>query len=384
MKLIKNKKNLLKVLEPLIITVFWLLLFASPLLLRQNEYNINWANIFNVWKSFIPYLVVFLFNRLILLPYLFFRNKQLLFFISNILLILMMAAGIHFFKPGVAPPRDRMIPGETVVPRNESIPPPRESNPPHRESLPPHPDARGEGPRPKPPPRQLPPYISFVIISVLVVGFDTGLMISVKWAQSEQKRVQAEKENVETQLAFLRNQVSPHFFMNTLNNIHALIDHDTREAKESIIKLSKLMRHLLYDSQVDTIPLKKEIEFIKNYVELMKLRYSEKVKIDLSLPAQLPDKSIPPLLFTSFMENAFRHGISYQGSSFINITFSYLPESLTFVVKNSNPRIKKDRESFGIGIDNARKRLDIIYGDRYTLNIEDRKDEFIVILTVPV
>lgn len=234
------------------------------------------------------------------------------------------------------------------------------------------------------PPRQLPPLVSFIVVSVLVIGFDTGLQISVRWAQSEQLRVQAEKENVENQLVFLRNQVSPHFFMNTLNNIHALIDINTAEAKESIIKLSRLMRHLLYDSEVELIPLKKEVEFIQNYVELMQLRYSDKVRIDLQIPGQLPDTTIPPLLYTSFVENAFKHGISYQESSYITISISYEAEKLVFDIKNSNPRLQREEESSGIGIENSRKRLDLLYGNRYSLDIKDGKDEFSVNLTIPV
>lgn len=196
--------------------------------------------------------------------------------------------------------------------------------------------------------------------------------------------MEAEKENVENQLAFLRTQVSPHFFMNTLNNIHSLIDFDTTEAKDSIIRLSKLMRHLLYDSEAEQIPLRKELEFIQNYVELMKLRFSNKVNIELDIPGQVPDKTIPPLLFTSFVENAFKHGINIQGSSFVFITFAFVDECLVFAMKNSKSGLQKDDEHKGIGIENSRKRLDLLYGDRYSLEIDDGKDEFVLSLTLPL
>ncbi len=237
---------------------------------------------------------------------------------------------------------------------------------------------------PKPPPNPMPPYISFMIISILIVGFDTGLKLSVKWVQSEQKRVSAEKENVESQLAFLRNQVSPHFFMNTLNNIHALIDFDAAEAKESIIRLSKLMRHLLYDSEVSLIPIQKEYEFISNYVDLMKLRYSDKVQINLQLPSELQDKKIPPLLFTSFVENAFKYGISYEQSSFINISFANDAQHLFFEISNSIPKNQKEQEVGGIGIENSRKRLNLLYANNYDLNIKHSEDVFTVSLKIPV
>ena len=205
------------------------------------------------------------------------------------------------------------------------------------------------------PPKQLPPLISFVVISILIIGFDTGLKLSVKWMQSEQQRAKAEKQSVENQLAFLRNQVSPHFFMNTLNNIHSLIDIDTEEAKESIIRLSKLMRHLLYDSEQNKIAIEKEFEFIRNYVDLMKLRFSDKVKISLLFPTEIPLKSIPPLLFTSFLENAFKHGISYQSESFVTIVFRIHDDMLDFEIINSNPESNGEKTNGGIGIVNSKK-----------------------------
>jgi len=222
------------------------------------------------------------------------------------------------------------------------------------------------------------------VVSILIIGFDTGLVLSVKWAQSEQNRIRMEKESVENQLAFLRNQVSPHFFMNTLNNIHSLIDFDTTEAKDSVIRLSRLMRHLLYDSEADQIPLQKELEFVQNYVDLMKLRFSNKVNIQLEIPGHIPDKTIPPLLFTSFLENAFKHGIHIQGASFVSIAFAFVDEQLVFAMKNSNPHLQKEEEQTGIGIENSRKRLDLLYGNQYSLEINDGKEEFLLTLTLPL
>ena len=218
----------------------------------------------------------------------------------------------------------------------------------------------------------------------MLVGFDTGLRISFRLAEAERVKDKLEKDNVESQLAFLRNQVSPHFFMNTLNNIHSLIDIDTEEAKESIIRLSKLMRHLLYESEIEKIPIRKEISFVENYIDLMKLRYSDKVAIRVKLPKKLPDKTIPPLLFTSFLENAFKHGVSYQNTSFINIEFSCTDQNLTFEIINSNPKSEKEEESSGIGIENARKRLDLIYGDQYSLEIVVNDKEHYVRLSIPI
>ena len=369
MKEKKQARKFFLFFEPLIIVTFWILLFSSPVLLGPEDNSINWQKVLTVWVSFLPYLLLFLINHFILLPLLFFKNKRWLFLISTISLIVIMAVGI-FFQSRMIPPHlqgnrqaiDKHIRGE--------FPP----SGPNRD-LPPNKPA---------PPKQLPAHLSFIFISFLIVGFDTGLKLSVKWVQSEQKRVNAEKENVESQLAFLRNQVSPHFFMNTLNNIHSLIDLNSEEAKESIIRLSKLMRHLLYDSETENIPITKEIEFIRNYVDLMKLRFSDKVEIKLDILNPLPPKSIPPLLFTSFVENAFKHGISYQNASFINISFSYLEEHLNFEIRNSNNHLSKEEATSGIGIENSQKRLDLIYGEKYDLKIDDQENEFCVNLSIPI
>jgi len=369
----------------MISAIFWLLLFASPLLFGNFEDSIDWEHIGNVWKSFIPYLFLFLVNRFVFLPYLFFSNRRWLFFISNVGLILLVATGMYFHRNMTG------MPGREVKHRHEMGPPPGTFQP-NREDLPPTGSIKSpppgmehrQGPAPFQPPRPLPPFLSFVVVSMLIIGFDTGLMLSVKWARSEQLRIQAEKENVENQLAFLRNQVSPHFFMNTLNNIHSLIDFDTNEAKDSIIRLSRLMRHLLYDSDVEKIPLKKEIEFVQNYVDLMKLRFSNKVNIKVDIASQIPDRSVPPLLFTSFVENAFKHGIHIHGTSFVSISFAFMEEHLVFAIKNSNPGHQKGDSPSGIGIENSRKRLDLLYGNRYTLSIDEGTDEFVITLSLPL
>ena len=197
--------------------------------------------------------------------------------------------------------------------------------------------------RPQPrQPRPMPPFANFLIMSVLIVGFDTGLRSGLRLIESENEKVRLEKENVANQLVLLRNQVSPHFFMNTLNNIHSLIDINSEEAKEAIIKLSKMMRYLLYETETEKTTIKKEVEFLESYVNLMKLRFNEKVRITMNIPSVIPDRSLPPLLFTSLIENAFKHGISYLDESFITIDLVFGEERLLLVVKNSKPADRPD------------------------------------------
>lgn len=366
----KNKR--LKFVEIILLLMIWSVLITSPILFRKEE-TINWTALSGPLQTIIPLFILFLINRFVLVPYLLIKKKNIAYFVSAGLLIAMITTGLYFLGRDHDPAKVRR-PSERIMP----------APPPHKRVSPGAPPPHIQTPAPGPKHGPIPAFANFLIFSILLVGFDTGLRISFRLAEAERVKDKLEKDNVESQLAFLRNQVSPHFFMNTLNNIHALIDFDTKEAKESIIRLSKLMRHLLYDSENKLIPIQKEMEFVRNYVDLMKLRFSDKVKINLNLPEQSPDKSIPPLLFTSFLENAFKHGISYQNSCFIDITVQYASNYLTFEILNSNTPIEKHDDSYGIGIENSRKRLDLIYGKKYSLRIKDENDEFYVYLSIPV
>jgi LytS/YehU family sensor histidine kinase len=232
--------------------------------------------------------------------------------------------------------------------------------------------------------RPIPPFANFLILSVLVVGFDTGLRSGLRGMDVENEKVRLEKENVATQLVLLRNQVSPHFFMNTLNNIHSLIDIDKEEAREAIIKLSKMMRYLLYETDTEKTTLLREVEFLASYINLMRLRFNEKVKISLNLPSSIPEKTIPPFIFISLIENAFKHGVSYKDESFIDIDLVIGNDRLLLIVKNSKTDKTQIEEFSGIGIENTRKRLDLLYGNKYNLDIIDNIDTFTVNLSVPL
>lgn len=128
-----------------------------------------------------------------------------------------------------------------------------------------------------------------------------------------------EHQHLESELKYLKYQLNPHFFMNTLNNIHALVDIDSEKAKKTIIELSKLMRYVLYEANKSQISLKYEIQFLENYIALMKLRYTEHLDIQTEFPLIVPHVQIPPLLFISLLENAFKHGVSYRESSYIHV-----------------------------------------------------------------
>jgi LytS/YehU family sensor histidine kinase len=144
------------------------------------------------------------------------------------------------------------------------------------------------------------------------------------------------------------------------------------------------MRYLLYETETEKTTLRREIEFLESYISLMKLRFNEKVFITLHLPASIPEKTIPPFIFTSLIENAFKHGVSYKDESFIDIDLIINEKLLILAVKNSKTDKTRDEEFSGIGIENTRKRLELLYGENYNLEIIDNKDLFTVNLSVPL
>lgn len=358
-------KKIIKYTEIFLILFVWIVLLVTPILFKEENNKPILDSVTKQLEILIPISLLFVVNRFFLAPKLLFKGKRIVYVISVLAIITSLVIGLYFYHnyPKGPTPQDNRPPKEF----SDRVDPDRRPGPP-------------DSNQPKP----APPYANFLILSILVIGFDTGLRATLRWTEVEQEKMRLEKENVATQLVLLRNQVSPHFFMNTLNNIHALVDINTDEAKESIIKLSKMMRYLLYETETEKTTLKREIEFLEIYIDLMKLRFNEKVLIVFNIPTVIPDKTIPPFLFTSIIENAFKHGISYKDESFINIDMSIGNEKLLLIVKNSKQNKEQSDDFSGIGIENTRKRLDLLYGKDYHLDIIDGDNMFIVNLSVPL
>lgn len=368
-----KQNKLFRKSEILLITFMWLVMIIAPILFRSSKESLTLEAAFIPLETLVPLFILFLVNRLLLVPKLLFKKKTLKYFISVIVLISIFTLGLVVFQPEngrLNRPRPEMMEGRRLPLRQNEV------GPNNRRLPPPHINNRPEQP--------LPHFVNFLIFSFLIIGFDTGLRASFEWANSEKQKEELEKENAENLLEMLRHQVSPHFFMNTLNNIHTLIDISGETAKDAVMKLSKMMRYLLYETANDTTTLQKEVEFIESYVELMKLRVSEKVDIQVNLPTQIPIKNLPPLLFTSFIENAFKHGVSYQKPSYIHIQLLTDEKRLVLQVKNSQGMVSKDEEGSGIGLENVKKRLELLYLDNYQLDIFNKKEEYAIHLSIPL
>lgn len=358
----KFYKNNIEYVQLLLVVLVWLLLFAIPVLFGDSSSQINWHHIIKIWEEYGILLIIFLINRFVFMPYLFLREKRIAYFISIVGMIIIFSGVMFIFHHA------------TQVNQPFDMPPPLDGD-----TLPDFMPPMRHGPR-----EFILPSGNLIIMSVLLIGFDSGLIFFSKWMVSEQNKLKAERESIANKMAFLQNQVSPHFFMNTLNNIHALVDIDTEEAKAAIIKLSQMMDYMLYESQSSYISLKQEMEFIKSYVELMKLRITDEIELVLDIPEKLPSIKIPPLLTISFIENAFKYGISYELASFIHIKFRVTERELNFSIANRIHPDRKPWKNSGIGIENTQKRLELLFGNNYGLSISNNHDIFTVNLSIPI
>lgn len=227
------------------------------------------------------------------------------------------------------------------------------------------------------------PPIANTLLVLLIIVFNRGLKMQFRYFAKEKRFMELENENIQNELNYLKHQINPHFFMNTLNSIHALVRTNPEKAEDAIVGFSKIMRYLLYESNQQTVSLEKELVLIKNYVALMRLLLTDHVKINLELPWIYPSTHIPPLIYITFLENAFKHGISYSKESFINFTLKYDEQYIYSSIHNSNHHVKSEVDS-GIGLENVKKRLFLIYGDRYNLKITNTPSDFRVDLQIPI
>ena len=194
----------------------------------------------------------------------------------------------------------------------------------------------------------------------------TALALARRWVTADQKLKEAEAARAQAEFYNLRSQLNPHFLLNTLNNIYALTAIDQTRAQEAIQQLSRLLRHMLYDNQEAEVPLKDEIQFLENYVNLMKIRLPANVEVKFDCQVSRPDLRVAPLLAISLVENAFKHGISPTEPSFVHVSISTDDHQLVCMIENSNhPKTEKDRSGHGIGLQQVQQRLDLSYAGHY-------------------
>ena len=214
-------------------------------------------------------------------------------------------------------------------------------------------------------------FVGSIIISVFLQVMVIALAIGIRHIMRiNEERVEMEEErrkSAEAELTWLKNQLNPHFLFNTLNNISSLTQIDPDKAQESIGQLSDLLRYALYDSQSNTVPLVSEVEFMDNYIDLMALRCNDSTTVEKHLEVPQEHVEIAPLLFISLVENAFKHGVNARFPSFVKVSMRYFAGNLTFRAENSLfEKQGSDHIGSGIGLENMKRRLDLLYPGKYT------------------
>ncbi len=320
--------------EALIHVIGWGIVFGFPfVMMSRSGFTITWHDyLMHSGLVHLFFLVVFYLNYFVLIPHFLFDRQIKKFFALNVLLLAFAAITIHFGQ-------------EFMVQFSEMA---------HEHR-----------------PRFAPPRWLFILRDIfsmiLTIGFSVGICLSKRWIQIEAERKEAEKNRTEAELKNLRNQLNPHFLLNTLSNIYALIAFNSEKAQTAVQELSKLLRYVLYDNQYEFVPLTREIDFIRNYIELMRIRLTGNVKVETRFDID-PDSPtlIAPLIFISLIENAFKHGVSATKPSSIHIYFSEKDGVVNCAITNSyHPKNQSDKSGSGIGLGLVQTRLELTYPGRY-------------------
>ncbi|GAB6983160.1 sensor histidine kinase [Prevotella dentasini] len=373
---ILNKKK-----ENIVHTIIWLLLFLMPIatmyvrVANNSHETFDWIAVAHVWRMLSIYFGIFLLHNFFIAPLIVLQKRKRFYFACVAALTVLFITVAILTRPPRRSPRLAGTQTELTQQQNqtqETIRPCRT----HRLAIPAEPVSRR-------------PFLLWQvdIISVIILLLTLGMNLAVKFffkTNEDEKQLQElKRKNLEQQLEYLKYQINPHFFMNTLNNIHALVDIAPDKAKSSIIVLSKMMRYILYEGNNTFIPLQKEADFISNYIRLMQMRFTDKLKISVSLPTPPIQGKIPPLLLITFVENAFKHGVSYQQENHIDIALKTDGQRLCFSCIN-NKGTESTNEKGGVGLASVRKRLELIYHEDYQLNIDDTGNEYSVRLNLPL
>ena len=331
------------------VAVWTVILLSLPLatFLSTQNMTATKTSFYVIWGLFQSPLVVYFANFYLLGPYLFFKRRHWLFVLINLVLIL--GLNSQFF---ILYLHRNTIPNMPAMDANMWI-------------------------------GFFGGFLMFMVLNFVIAAVAIGIRHFIRTRQIRQQLKEEKAKNTEAELAWLKNQINPHFLFNTLNNISSLVQIDADKAQDAIAQLSDLLRYAMYETNKNTVPLQGEMEFMRNYVELMKLRCNDKTIVNCQLSTKNPQLTIAPLLFISLIENAFKHGVSSNRDSRIDITLTTDEHQLTFICKNTNfPKSDTDRSGSGIGLENTRRRMDLIYKDRYTWEQTLEDNIYKIIITI--
>ncbi|MBQ5895990.1 MAG: histidine kinase [Bacteroidaceae bacterium] len=360
-----------RTVEYVIYLLFWSVLLLSPLLGAFMKYAIQGDDAFlptteellSFWKFLLPAIILFFINNNILMPFL--LNKERGRHLVLYLLCAIVVSVIVF----VAFPVDN--PSLPVASNIEQLP----------QSLP-----KGE--------QKVWMFFSDsrnvrILLSLFALVFNICVRLFFFTIRRDESIKELEKEKLRSELEYLKYQINPHFFMNSLNNIHALIDIDKVKAQKTVVELSNMMRYVLYDKSSTFVSMEKEVKFLGSYIDLMRLRYTDKLEIKTDFSTEPQGIYVPSLLFMQFLENAFKHGVTYKKKSLIEVSLKAdeAVGNVIFICRNTlpeSPNTTVVRTGGGIGVENARKRLELLYGDKAQLHISNNGEWYNVELKIPI
>ena len=378
-----------RTVEYIIYLLFWGVLLLSPFLGAFFKYALSRDGallptvdeLAAFWVFILPALILFFINNNILMPFLLYKKKGRHFVLY--LLCVVVVCTIVFMAFPVDDPSSLHQQGAPGV---EMFPPLFDAPPvaPDFDRLPP--PFFGE--------RDVWMFFSHpknvrILLTLFVLVFNVCVRLFFFTIRRDESIKELEKEKLRSELEYLKFQINPHFFMNSLNNIHALIDIDKEKAQTAVRELSGLMRYVLYEKSSMFVPLEKEVCFLNDFIELMRLRYTDKLVLNVDFTAEMQGVSVPSLLFMQFVENAFKHGVTYKRQSVINISLCVdeAGENVVFTCCNTLPteaQASPQPLAGGIGIENVRKRLGLLYGGKAALRISCDGGWYNVELKIPV
>ena len=340
--------------ENVLYFLVWTAILLVPFLnsSMMSEKQVYLANILIVWSKLFPYVVIFAINNYLLAPRYLFQRRYIIYLIIVAVMLTAIFYPIDYYYD-----RLQLVPYYAkdmyIIHGRASF-------------------------------TDLAWYWN-VLLGLFMLGANGCIKLMFQSIRDEQKIVELERYSLRAEMDYLKYQINPHFFMNTLNNIHALVDIDPEAAKSTVIELSKMMRYVLYDSENAHTNLRQEVQFMENYIALMRIRYMSDVDVRFDVQNPLPmDAKVPPLLMIVFVENAFKHGVSYDQPSYVHIELCCKDGLVHCDVRNSRHK-GLQVEKGGIGLENVRKRLELLFGKGYKLEIdESNESEYKVKLSIPM
>lgn len=373
-------------LEVTLVIVVWLVVFAYPLLTisgRAIDDNVgsgfDWEYVFTSWGKTLPFFIVFLLNQFVLIPRLFQRGRTRAYALA----VTITTVAFFFCAQALDQPRREAMQRHTEWLKQKEARRAAKEGTPNRDN-----SNRNKRFRRMPPPGG---YwgvaVMETLMAVMLMGCGLAAQLCINQYVSKKRIEELEKYRLRQELARLKAQISPHFFMNMLNNIHGMVEINPEKAQEMIIEMSNLLRYVTYEASKADIALEKELNFIEDYISLMRSRISaEKVTITTSFPDNTTGVKVPTMIFITFIENVFKHGISYRHHTDIDIEIHLLEGRLTFACSNTLPEATSENKpaNGGVGLRNVRNRLELLYGSDFLLTTGPADGKYQVMLNIPL